>query len=123
MDRNAARRWLITGSFAFAILFGALCGALFVYRGDLPQVSVARGLPAEHHHPGLRRRRQLLGEFAIERRVVVAFKDIPPVLRNAIVAVEDADFWKHLGHQPLAHPRRRPRQPARRAGAAQGSPP
>src|SRR4029453_3930927 len=38
-----------------------------------------------------------IGEFAIEKRVVVPFKDIPPVLRNAIVAVEDADFWKHLG--------------------------
>ncbi|HEY8232275.1 MAG TPA: PBP1A family penicillin-binding protein, partial [Vicinamibacteria bacterium] len=31
------------------------------------------------------------------KRVVVAFQDIPPVLRNAIVAVEDADFWKHIG--------------------------
>ena len=39
----------------------------------------------------------VIGEFAIEKRVVVAFRDIPPVLRNAIVAVEDADFWKHLG--------------------------
>ena len=39
----------------------------------------------------------LLGEFSIERRVVVGFKDIPPVLRNAVVAVEDAEFWKHLG--------------------------
>src|SRR5215471_6620959 len=40
----------------------------------------------------------LLGVFlAIERRVVVSFRDIPPVLRNAIVAVEDADFWKHIG--------------------------
>src|SRR5207247_2426439 len=39
----------------------------------------------------------VLGEFAIEKRVVVAFPDIPPVLRNAIVSVEDADFWKHIG--------------------------
>ena len=29
--------------------------------------------------------------------MIVGFADIPPVLRNAIVAVEDADFWKHIG--------------------------
>ena len=28
---------------------------------------------------------------------MVSFSDIPPVLRNAIVAVEDEDFWKHIG--------------------------
>ncbi len=46
----------------------------------------------------------MLGEFAIEKRVVVSFKDIPPVLRNAIVSVEDADFWKHLGINPWRMP-------------------
>ena len=46
----------------------------------------------------------MLGEFAIEKRVVVQFRDIPPVLRNAIVAVEDADFWKHLGINPWRIP-------------------
>ena len=46
----------------------------------------------------------ILGEFAIERRVVVDFKDIPPVVRNAVVAVEDADFWKHMGLNPWRIP-------------------
>ena len=97
MDRNAARRWLITGSFAFAILFGALCGALFVYRGDLPQVS-----DLEKYQPNIITQvfaadGTKIGDFAIERRVIVSFADIPPLLRNAIVAVEDTDFWKHMG--------------------------
>ena len=35
---------------------------------------------------------------------VIAFRDIPPVLRNAIVAVEDADFWKHIGINPWRVP-------------------
>src|SRR5262245_39231354 len=47
---------------------------------------------------------ELLAVFAIERRVVVSFRDIPPVLRNAVVAVEDADFWKHLGINPWRIP-------------------
>ncbi len=46
----------------------------------------------------------VLGEFAIEKRVVVEFRDIPPVLRNAVVAVEDADFWKHIGINPWRIP-------------------
>src|SRR5439155_8756234 len=37
-------------------------------------------------------------------RVVVTFKDIPPHLRNAVVAVEDADFWKHIGINPWRVP-------------------
>ena len=36
--------------------------------------------------------------------MVVEFRDIPPVLRNAIVAVEDADFWKHIGINPWRIP-------------------
>jgi penicillin-binding protein 1A len=35
---------------------------------------------------------------------VVEFRDIPPVLRNAIVAVEDEDFWKHIGINPWRIP-------------------
>ena len=46
----------------------------------------------------------LLGEFSIEKRVVVRFEDIPPVLRNAIVSVEDAGFWKHMGLNPWRVP-------------------
>ena len=54
--------------------------------------------------------------------MIVGFKDIPPVLRNAVVAVEDADFWKHLGREPLAHPRRGLANLRVRAAAARAPP-
>jgi penicillin-binding protein 1A len=40
---------------------------------------------------------QLLGEFGAERRRFVPLKDIPKPLQDALLAVEDADFWTHGG--------------------------
>src|SRR6185295_2332563 len=37
------------------------------------------------------------GEFATQRRVVVGHDDINPLLRQAIVATEDAEFDRHFG--------------------------
>ena len=39
----------------------------------------------------------LIGEFGEERRSVVRIDDVPPVLRNAILAAEDARFFEHAG--------------------------
>ena len=40
---------------------------------------------------------QMIGEFGEERRSVVHIADVPPVLRNAILAAEDARFFEHSG--------------------------
>ncbi|NCT84914.1 MAG: PBP1A family penicillin-binding protein [Comamonadaceae bacterium] len=40
---------------------------------------------------------QLLGEFGAERRRYVPLKDIPKPLQDALLAVEDADFYEHSG--------------------------
>ena len=40
---------------------------------------------------------QQIGEFATERRVVIRYEDIAPVLRQAIIASEDAEFESHFG--------------------------
>ena len=40
---------------------------------------------------------QLLGEFGAERRRFVALKDIPQPMQDALLAVEDADFYEHSG--------------------------
>jgi len=98
------RRVGLTVLFAAAIVVGALIGLFLAFESDLPQVS-----SLEDYQPNIVTQvfsadGELIGEFAIERRVVVAFRDIPPVLRNAVVAVEDADFWKHLGINPWRIP-------------------
>jgi penicillin-binding protein 1A len=88
-----------------AILVGALAGLYLAYQSDLPQVSSLEDFRPNIITQVYARDGSLIGEFSIERRVVVDFPEIPPVLRNAIVSVEDADFWKHLGINPWSIPR------------------
>jgi penicillin-binding protein 1A len=100
----AARRAAVTLLFAGAILLGALAGVFLAYESDLPQVSSLEDFKPNIITQVYAVDGSLIGEFAIERRVVVSFADIPPVLRNAVVAVEDADFWKHIGINPWRIP-------------------
>src|SRR5688572_1373358 len=87
----------LTLLFALAIVFGAVVGILLAYETDLPQISSLEDFEPNIITQVYNVDGSLLGEFSVERRVVVGFKDIPPVLRNAVVSVEDAEFWKHLG--------------------------
>ena len=39
----------------------------------------------------------LLGEFGEERRNLTPIQDIPAVMKNAVLAIEDARFYQHGG--------------------------
>jgi penicillin-binding protein 1A len=101
---RARRRGFLASLFALAILAGAFLGVFLAYENDLPQVSSLEDFQPNIITQVFAADGSVLGEFAIEKRVVVQFRDIPPVLRNAVVAVEDADFWKHLGINPWRIP-------------------
>ena len=90
--------------FTGAILSGSVGGVFLAYENDLPQVSSLENFQPNIITQVFAADGSVLGEFAIEKRVVVRFADIPPVFRNAVVAVEDADFWKHLGINPWRIP-------------------
>jgi penicillin-binding protein 1A len=83
--------------FIVVALLGVLSGVMFAYAGDLPLIS---GL--DDYAPSAITRvyasnGETLGEFAIERRVVIGYDDISPHLRNAIISAEDKDFNNHFG--------------------------
>ena len=40
---------------------------------------------------------QVIGEFGEERRKLIPFKDIPDVVKNAVLSIEDARFYQHGG--------------------------
>ncbi len=44
----------------------------------------------------------LLAEFGEHRRIPVLFEDIPRPIIDALVAVEDDQFWSHVGVDPVA---------------------
>ncbi len=43
----------------------------------------------------------LIGEFALERRVPLKSNEIPQVVKNAILAIEDNRFYEHVGIDPI----------------------
>ena len=92
-----ARNAGIAALFIVVAMLGVLSGVMFAYAGDLPAVSAL-----DNYSPSTITRvyaasGQVVGEFATQRRVVVAFDDINPMLRNAIIATEDTEFDKHFG--------------------------
>src|SRR3954464_2548683 len=94
---RVARNAGIVALFIVAAMLGILSGLLFALAGRLPQVSAL-----DNYTPSTITRiyaasDQVIGEFATQRRVVVGYDDINPLLRQAIVATEDAEFDRHFG--------------------------
>src|SRR4030095_8050256 len=43
----------------------------------------------------------VIGEFALEKRIPLKYEEIPQVMKNAILAVEDVRFYDHVGIDPI----------------------
>jgi penicillin-binding protein 1A len=91
------RSFGIVALFLAVALFGIASGVMFAFVGDLPEISAL-----DDYSPGTITRvlghdGTVVGELATERRQIVTYDQIPPVLRNAIVAVEDETFFTHSG--------------------------
>ncbi|MFA5909465.1 MAG: PBP1A family penicillin-binding protein [Vicinamibacterales bacterium] len=92
-----ARHAGIAALFVAAALLGTLSGVLFAYSGDLPEVSALDDYAPNTITRVLGKNDQVVGEFAVERRVVIHYNDIPENLRQAILAAEDGSFFDHAG--------------------------
>lgn len=80
-----------------AAFVGAASGLILVYSTDLPQVE-----QLEHYRPSSVTELydgsgRVIGTFALQRRVVASYNDYPQVLRDALVSIEDKDFYTHSG--------------------------
>jgi penicillin-binding protein 1A len=78
-------------------LVGATAGLLLVYSTELPQVD-----QLEHYRPSsitelYDDQGRTIGSFALQRRVVAAYDDYPQILRQALISIEDKDFYRHWG--------------------------
>ena len=99
----AHRRRKLAGKVALATLFllavvtGSLAGLTLVYSVDLPQIA-----DLERYRPNTTtdlydRKGRIVGSFALERREVVGYDDFAPVLRQAVISIEDKSFESHWG--------------------------
>ncbi|MBF0309967.1 MAG: PBP1A family penicillin-binding protein [Magnetococcales bacterium] len=90
----------------YLMIIGLVAGLLVVwaaflkYSKDLPTLD-----ELAHYEPSLvtrvfARDYQLLGEFFVERRQFVPLAEIPQMVINAFLAIEDTDFLSHSGINP-----------------------
>ena len=78
-------------------LVGATAGLLLVYTTDLPQVEALEAYRPSSITELYDDRGRVIGSFALQRRVVAGYDDFAPVLRDALVSIEDKDFYRHSG--------------------------
>ena len=97
------RRPKIVGKLALGILLllaivtGSLAGLLLVFSVDLPQIH-----DLERYRPSTTTdlydiKGRVIGSFALERRIVVNYDDFAPILRQAVISIEDKNFDSHWG--------------------------
>ena len=95
-------RWvLLSIGLLFVLILAATAGVgVVIYQrlvAELPQVS-----ELEHYQPSLvtkvyDRYGELIADFFIEKRILVALEDIPLHVRQATIAAEDRRFYSHHG--------------------------
>ncbi|HZR57272.1 MAG TPA: PBP1A family penicillin-binding protein [Terriglobales bacterium] len=80
-----------------AAAVGAGGGLLLVYSTNLPQIE-----ELEQYRPSsitelYDDHGRVIGSFALQRRVVATYDEYPKVLRDALISIEDKDFYRHSG--------------------------
>src|SRR5438552_1241958 len=97
------RGWKLIDRVAIAFLLlcsialGAGCGLLFVYASDLPEI---RAL--ETYRPNVVTEiyaddGQMVGSFALQRRILMTYEQCPRVLYNAVTSIEEQHYEEHWG--------------------------
>ena len=90
------RRTLLLGAVVLpALIFGAALGRGLKF--DLPDVGALDRYTPPLNTRVLARDGTTIGSFGEQRRTMLAQRDIPKLFTQALVAVEDSNFYKHQG--------------------------
>jgi len=95
--RKLVGRVLLALLVLISALVGAAAGLLLVYTTDLPQVDALEAYRPSSITELYDDHGRVIGSFALQRRVVAGYDDFAPVLRDALVSIEDKDFYRHSG--------------------------
>jgi len=80
-----------------AISLGAAGGLLFVYASDLPEIRALEtyrpNVVTEIYADDV----QMVGSFALQRRILMTYEQCPRVLYNAVTSIEDQHYEEHWG--------------------------
>src|SRR5919202_5702598 len=100
------RRFWLPAVLLLALAAGGLTGIVVAYELNYSKAagevaSLATYRPSQVTRVYADDGETIIGEFALERRIPLKYEEIPPVLKNAILAVEDARFYDHVGIDPI----------------------
>ena len=87
--------WLLIAAPLLLLMMGGVAAALIW--SQLPNLDQLTDYQPRQPLRVLSEEGQLLGEFGAERRRFVPLDEIPKPLQDALLAVEDSDFWNHAG--------------------------
>lgn len=96
--------WLVM-ALLLALSAGGLTGVLASYYLNNSRYSVEVSALATYRPPQVTTiyaddGETVLAEFAIEKRIPIKIQDVPPNVKNALIAVEDYRFYDHIGIDP-----------------------
>jgi len=95
--RKLAGRFTLAALITLAIITGSLAGLTLVYSVDLPQIN-----DLERYRPSTTTelydiKGRVIGSFALERREIIDYNSFAPILRQAVISIEDKSFESHWG--------------------------
>lgn len=96
---------LLTTALVLALSAGSLTGVLASYYLNNSRYSVEVSALATYRPPQVTTiyaddGETVLAEFAIEKRIPIKIQDVPDVVKDALMAVEDYRFRDHIGIDP-----------------------
>lgn len=97
VGKKLINRVLFALAVLIAALLGSLAGLFLVYSTDLPQVEELESYRPISITELYDDQGRVIGSFALQRRVVANYNDYPPILWEALVSIEDKDFYSHWG--------------------------
>ncbi len=95
--RKNLKALLIALSLLVTILLGILLGLILVYQKGFPQIKNLEDIKPVVMTTVYDDQNAPIKDFAIEKRIIVKSTDIPDILKKAIVAAEDNQFYSHWG--------------------------
>src|SRR6267143_1305719 len=106
MGRNILSHFWLPAVLALGLAAGGLTGIVAAYelnysRAASEVAALATYRPSVVTHVYADDGKTVIGEFALEKRIPLKYDEIPPVMRNAILAVEDTRFYDHMGIDPI----------------------
>jgi penicillin-binding protein 1A len=104
--RHILRRFWLPAVLLLAIAAGGLTGIVLAYQINYSRAAQEVASLATYRPSVVTRiyaddGETIIGEFAIEKRIPLKFEEIPPLVKNSILAIEDARFYDHIGIDPI----------------------